>query len=75
VNYLANSFSNTDFFELTNFCRKLDDQECYFALSNSSNPKTLQFASRYKVLSYDTKSIKGYNLRQVLITNSPNQLP
>jgi DNA adenine methylase len=38
VNYLPDGFSNNDFFNLSKFCKELDERGCFFALSNSISP-------------------------------------
>lgn len=50
VNYSASGFSNDDFFSLTNFCKRLDYDNCFFSLSNSNNSIVLDFAKNYKTL-------------------------
>lgn len=72
VNYLPSGFSDTSFFELLDFCKKLDDRSCFFILSNSVSPKVIDFAKNYKTLRYSTNSLKGYTMNQLLITNSQN---
>ena len=74
VNYLPGGFSDTGFFELLDFCKKVDDCGCFFTLSNSTNPKVINFAKNYKILQYSTNSLKGYTMNQLLITNSHNPL-
>jgi DNA adenine methylase len=74
VNYLPSGFSNDDFIKLLNFCKELDDQDCFFTLSNSVNPKVFAFARDFKTLQHNTNSLRGYNMNQLLITNSCNKL-
>jgi DNA adenine methylase len=74
VNYLPGGFSNDDFIKLLNFCKELDDQDCFFTISNSVSPKVFAFARDFKTLQHSTNSLRGYNMNQLLITNSCNKL-
>lgn len=74
VNYLPGGFSDDDFLELLNFCQKLNSHGCFFTLSNSTSPKILNFAKNYKTVQYNTNSLRGSSMSQLLITNSENNL-
>jgi DNA adenine methylase len=67
VGYSSGGFSNDDCLVLLEFCKKLENHNCFFTLSNSTQLDT--FGKDYKTLRYNSNSIKGHRLDQLLITN------
>jgi DNA adenine methylase len=72
VNYSSDGFSSNDCLLLVEFCRKLENQGCFFTLSNSVELSA--FGKNYKTLQYGSNSLKGRRLNQLLITNTNKQL-
>ena len=70
VGYQSTGFSNDDFFLLSNFCENLNDNGCFFTLTNSFNEITLNFAANHKSMQFSTNSFQGHCMRQLLITNA-----